>query len=249
MDAQFVAVLKTPIPSELAGPLPRKTRLSAKGIPLVLGATILLAVAVGCTSYALIQAIPELQKKSALRLHGSEVIGRVQSSSIPFIDYAFAINGISYSAKVRLPEYIIANSVLSESYRESSPILIRYLPENPAINHPAAWQWPAFEDLGWFLAALVTGTFGSLFVLFLRSDRQLVVHGRPRAAMVTGCHEAGRGGLRTTYEFRMDDGRVIQGSSRSINRQNVGACLWVLYLPQNPKRFQAYSGLSYAVAL
>lgn len=249
MDANFVTDGTLPVPRELAGPLPRRTRLSQNGAPLVVGAAILLSIAIACAFRALILAVPQMQKRTELRRGGSEISGTIQSFSDSFINYVFTVNGNSYEGRARLPEHILANGNLFEKYLNGSSIPVRYLPQNPSINHPAAWEWPALEDLGWFFALIVSGTFGILFVLFLRSDLQLVANGMPIAGVVTKCTSPGRGGFRTLYEFRAEDGRIAQGTCRTWTAQEIGARIWVLYLPQNPKRYQAYCSLGYAVVL
>jgi hypothetical protein len=80
----------------------------------------------------------------------------------------------------------------------------------------------------------------------LRSERKLLVNGTPAVGLVTSCTPGTRGSFSVKYEFRTEDGRVIQGKSGGAP-QKVGDTLCILYLPQDPRQSQPYPSGNYRV--
>jgi hypothetical protein len=87
---------------------------------------------------------------------------------------------------------------------------------------------------------------GTAILLTKRMDRRLVAEGKPVVAAVTGCDRS-KSGFIVKYEFRAADGTMAKGDGWSQNRQEIGASIWVLYLPQNPGRNLLYPSLNYQV--
>jgi hypothetical protein len=237
-----------PIPSELAGRLPRITRLSSSGAQMVRLAAISLALAIGVGLYAAVDAVEQIEHRAALRRDGKQVVGTVTALRKSGLFYTFTVNGVSYGGKTYLPEHIHLSLGQLANYMENSPIPIRYLPQNPAINHPAAWEWPSFMDLGWFLFPIFFGPFGYFLVTDLRRDRQLVSEGVAATGTVKKCTRLRKGGFAIDYEFPTEDGSLVQGSGASPAEVEIGAGILLLYLPQNPQRSNPYPAGSYRVA-
>jgi hypothetical protein len=135
---------------------------------------------------------------------------------------------------------------IGENLRDSDPLSILYLPSNPAVNHPAAWEDSQPIWLGFiFLAMALASAF--MFLKTLREERLLIANGTPAVALITKTSST-RSGYLVKYDFRTADGIVITGSSGYEICPEIGANICVLYLPQNPSRNQLYPFRYYCVA-
>ncbi len=193
-----------------------------------------------------------MQHKAAIRRESSEVAGEVKRlwttgrSSNPTVSYTFTVNGTSFTGKA----YGVPRE-LWKTLRVSSPLLIRYLPENPEVNHPSAWEDSAtslsllLPDIG----MLILAALGMMLPVQLRAGRRLVAEGTPAVALITKCSPAkGRRGISIEYEFRTEDGRLVKGISRYDSPQEIGASICVLYLLGDPRQNRPYQSLYYRVA-
>lgn len=227
------------IPDELAGPLPRKSRLAQKGTQLAVALVIVLVLAVAQAIWAGIHASHLLQTKSALRQTSSEVIGKIDKQTKSEYFYSFLVDGTQFTGRA---------SMQLQTFRVSDPLPILYLPSNPSINHPAAWEEPT--ALAWipFMYQMILVPALLIIALTMRSARRLVAQGRPAVATITDCTYHQKGGFELKYEFRTDAGESIKGNSPSNDEQKIGASVCVLYLPRNPRRNQVYNSLSYRAA-
>jgi len=205
-------------------------------------------------------AVQQKARTAALR-HGSQettavVTGlRRTGHGDRLVSYAFTAHGAALAGECAVPwEHW-------RGLREAGPLPIRFLPSNPAINHPAAWEGPD-SDMWWVACVLsafiaATGIWGA--VIPLRRDRELVAKGAAAAGVILKCFQGGRGGWVANYQFRTEDGTTAQGTSPCPNRLEIGSTVCVLYLPQAPRRNQPYcfqtaeglktSNLSYCVAV
>jgi hypothetical protein len=245
MDRDFSSIQSASIPRELTGPLPRRLRLSKNGNLMAAAAAIMLALAVASTFWVGFDRVQHLEHRAALRHDGRETVGeirRVWSASRSMktrVSYTFAVNGVPFVGEELVPDQLV------RSFPESGTLPIRYLPSNPAVNHPAAWEWSL--DLDSFVAPILW--IGLVLFLFttLRSEHWLVAKGLPAVGEITKCAPARRGGFSVNFDFRTEDGSVTKGSGWSQCRRETGERVCVLYHPENPKRNLSYPSLNYRV--
>jgi hypothetical protein len=145
----------------------------------------------------------------------------------------FAVNGVNYAGKAQMPNYRLI-------LRESNEITIRYLPSDPSLNHPAAWEWSGLSpDLIPEAFALFFVSGGIVALVVLLRDRRLVREGRPAEGVVIDCRPD-KAEFRVMYEFRTDGGVLIKGSCNCKEEYEKGDNLWILYLPNRPRRNHSY---------
>jgi hypothetical protein len=188
-----------------------------------------------------------MARAEALRTQGSEANGEIvrlwhssNKSHTPMVTYAFTANGIRLKGDASVP------GEWWGKIQKAGFLPIRYLPSDPSINHPAAWDPPT--DPAWVPFILPVALAGvSIFLLInLRRQARLAAEGVPAAGVVTKCFRV-KGGWAVRYQFRMKDGAIGRGSSQVPGRLEVGAAICVLYLPQNPRRNQKYPTCFYRV--
>jgi len=233
------------MPDELAGPLPRKVEMDSTGA-LFLWIVVLIFVVGGAIScgWFVFDSNKQIRQRAALRSDGREVVGVVTGlptgRGTESVKYSFTFKGKDFSGEARIPGH--AGIVLHEQDR----IVIRFLPSNPAINHPDAWEWSALmglDAIGFqiFCAALVGVT-----LIFLCRERRLVCEGKAVPGVVTSCTPDDRQ-FKVKYEFRTEDGILMTGSNSREDSYETGACIWILYLPQRPQRNCSYPLPGYSV--
>jgi len=226
-------------PSELTGGFPRKVRLNdspdAKYLLTVvlvffLGGLIIL----GWWGY---DEFKQFHQRAVLRIDSRVVIGQVTGFSIarnaPIgVSYRFVVDGVTYSGEAKEPEE-------GTSLEKADKLPIRFLPSDPSINHPNAWEWsPA---IGWIFTAseIFFTSMGGLAFAFLWRDRRLAREGEPAAGTVTKCIPDERR-FDVEYEFFTEDGLRMNGKSDCADEYGAGARVWILYLPKKPRRNQMY---------
>jgi hypothetical protein len=199
-------------------------------------------------------AVQQMQHKAALRLGGSDAVaamtklGVERPSARNIVRYSFNVHGEIFTGNAIVPNQLYS------SLAQSGSIPIRYLPADPTVNHPAAWEWSALLNLESFYSVLLLVTAAMLFqlpgrMLLMRMERRVVAEGAPAVASITRCFPLYRaGGFQVEYEFRAEDGRVTKGSGWYESSQESCASICVLYLPQNPQRNQPYPSRNYRVA-
>jgi len=245
MDRDFSSIDLASIPRELTGPLPRKVRLSKNGNRMAIAAVVMFALGIVLTLWIGVDRVQHLLHRAALRRDGRTTVGqirRVWSSSRSMktrVSYTFAVNGVLFVGDELVPHH------LAVGLEDSDPLAIRYLPSNPAVNHPAAWEWSVDSDT-FVVPILCTGLVLFLFTA-LHLERRLVVKGLPAVGEITKCAPAKRGGFSVNFDFRTEDGSVTKGSGWSSGRREIGERVCVLYLPENPKRNLSYPALNYCV--
>ena len=224
------------IPPELTVPPPRNPRLSGGGFGAIAFFVAFLAFVLFLGSDAWKDALHEIPDRAALHADANETAGTFlkwkQRKSDTAI-YTFTVNGKAYTGQARVPVQFLY------SVGHSNSLPIRYLPSNPSINHPADWEWSPILD--WeaplFLSIMIMPGY---MLLTIRMERQLLAQGTPTIAVVSKCSTGGRGGIFLKYEFRSQDGTIIQGSASSQTPRDVGDQICVLYMPQSPSRNQPY---------
>jgi hypothetical protein len=190
--------------------------------------------------------VKQFHQRAALSGNVREVVGDVTGFTFAqysptSIDYEFTVNGVTYSGEALES----ATPGRGKRFEEGDSILIRFLPSDPAINHPDAWEWSL--TIGWSSALFViflTSIGGFEFVLLLR-DRKLARVGKAAAAMVTSCTPKGRS-FHVEYEFHAD-GTAVTGTNDGKDEYETGARVWVLYLPDKPQRNHIYPLSLYSV--
>lgn len=224
------------IPRELLGQLPRRTRLEG-GIQWVVVVTILLVITVAIILWASMNAVQLMRTRTALRHESSEAVGVVEEVSRSRVYYSFTVNERSFKGDA---------SRQGSKLRDSDLLPIRYLPTNPAINHPAAWEEPTV--LVWipFWVPALLVLILLVVLIRMRICRRLLTEGMPAVAVVTKCSRGGRGIFYVDYEFRTEGGTVMTGNCNDC-REEIGASFCVLYLPQNPRRNMRYPSSDYRV--
>lgn len=223
------------MPSELSGPVPRTIRPSdgARVLQFVLALLIGVIVVLGLR-YCKLMVI-DMQHRSALRQDGVDAQGEVTfldrvGKGANIVRYTFQTKDGTVSGKAEVP------AELMQELGESTRITIRYLPYNPSINHPAAWEWSLLSQ--WSVPLILGGLFTVWVVTFtaMQRGRKLLVWGKPASGVVTNCRESGRGAISVKYEFRTEAGIPVTGSGSSSERREIGERVLILYLPQKPRR-------------
>jgi hypothetical protein len=225
------------------GPLPRAVTLNLDGDGRFLLMFVLLffvggGIALGWQCYGEVQ---QFQDRALLRSNGHVVVGTVTPPSRCCTYYRFNVDGRSYQGKAEEPLF---TSVISHV---SDQILIRFLPSNPAINHPDSWEWSLYCGLDYMILVTLSWVMGSVALIALCRDRNLVRKGRVAEAIVTSCVRRDRL-FHIEYEFRAVDGTPMKGHADRKEESEAGARVWVLYLPELPKRNDLYPLLFFDVA-
>jgi hypothetical protein len=231
------------IPPELTRPTPRGARLKPNGVHMAVLAWIFLAFATGLAISEGIQIARQIQDRTALRINSQETVGVVtRTGRANSFDYSFAVDGTTFTDNARAP------NAQWHQVMEDGPISVRYLPANPAIHYPAAWEWSPLLEWNPFLAIAMCLFISSVFFLSLRSDRTLVAEGEPAIGIVTKCSPWSRGGFIVRYEFRTAGGESLRGKGWPEDEYEAGAHICVLYLQRNPKRNKSYPMANYRAA-
>jgi hypothetical protein len=231
------------IPVELIGSIPRKTRISSNGIRTAAGVAVLLAIGATVAVLAGMNALRETRAMAGLRRDGLQVLGEVTEKDRTWIKYTFAANGTIHTGDARGSQHNL------EMLRRRGPIQIRYLSSNPDVNYPAGWEWSVVLDLDKFMAPLLPCGLGIAFLILILRDQTVVAKGTPTVGVVTKCTPTARGvGFDLRYEFRTSDGVEAEANGWYRERQEPGARICVLYLPQNLRRNQPYPSHYFRVA-
>jgi hypothetical protein len=239
MDREALTNAMAAAPSELTGALPRKTRLNSS-TDAKFGLTVVLVFFVGgllTIGWRCYYDVIQFQQRAALRNDGRVVVGEVTGFTIaryaPMgVSYRFIVDGVTYSGEAKEPSG-------GTSLNKADKIPIRFLPSNPDINHPDAWEWSAavwwlYDTLEIFLTAM-----GGLAFAALWRDRRLAREGKVAAGVVTSCIPNDRR-FDVEYEFHTGDDLLMKGKNDCADEYGAGARVWVLYLPRKPGRNALY---------
>lgn len=242
MDSSVCFAGDLTAPSELRGQSPRVIFLTGNGIQLALAVAILLGLAAASAVWAGMTVSRNRKETAELNAQGQEVTGQVKlvstSGSLePRVAYSFTINGTEYDSEVRVPK------PLARSIAHSGSLLIRYLPANPAVNHPAQWNYSSLSEMALFAAPVIAAVLGLMLLLPLGRERRMAAEGVPALAMVKKCTQT-RTGYVVNYEFRLGSGPKVKGRGWFHDHQEPGEGVWILYLSKNPRRNVPYP-LSY----
>lgn len=235
-------------PRELARALPRDVRLSGRGLAKAILASVFLVASLPVFFWMRDHNERQAAQIEALRTGGRETLGAVTrlwlegKSSTPTVAYAFSMDGRSFQGKSSAPDQVW------KQLRVGGPLPLRFLPADPNINHPSAWeQQPLPAWLPLLLPAIfVTG--GLVILAILRREAGLLAEGMPAPGVIAGCRRV-KGGWAVRYQFRMKDGAIAKGRSQTAQRMTIGTTICILYAPQNPRRNHTYPMCSYRLDL
>jgi hypothetical protein len=234
-------------PPELDGPTPRTARMTRTGVNTLVFVAFLFALALAGFIWFGLQAMHELAHRAALRQSSVETSGEITrlyhagKSYDLWVQYTFPVDGTFYTGKDMVPDR------LSSAFHEHHFLEIRYLPNNPAVNHPAEWEETTSSSFTPFILPALPALVAILLLIQFHPQRQLLAEGKFASAVVTKCLR-GRNCFELKYEFHTNDGVAAKGGSVSDTRLEPGAKVRILYLPQNPGRNHTYPLNYYTVA-
>lgn len=241
MDSNSAQHGSTTIPSELNWPPPRRVRSSPAGVRSAFFAAAVVVLALAGSSLLCMKGAHQFQNRAALRNEGIEATAHVTGFShagkhggILVVNYSFVINEISFTGKADVPK------VLEQDIQQSPTLPIRYLPANPTVNQPVAWDQPPISSWLMLLLPMLPVTIGILMLLSDRRERRLLAEGLPAIATITKSYLLSKGGYQSNYEFRTENGSVETGTNSFVGPPEIGTSFCVVYLPQNPKRNLPY---------
>ncbi|MGA2278628.1 MAG: hypothetical protein ABSG00_13600 [Terracidiphilus sp.] len=245
MESNSFIQSTTDMPLELLSRPPRKIQKSPNSaFKMIVFIVANGLIVIGC--FCLCKVVEHQTRiRTALRQEGVEALGEITqlehiNKGQDEVKYTFTVNGEAVYGRAAVP------SELMRSLRESKFLKIRYIPSNPNINHPTAWE-ESFSSF-WITIYLVIvfEMCCSLYIIYAYKKRQLISQGKPVIGFVKGCAPAYRS-FSVRYEFRTEAGDSVIGSGYSKNRHEIGTTIWVLYMPQNPGRNLPYPVPDYIV--
>ncbi len=246
-SAQFERSGSLTTPPELTRPSPRTVRMTGDGTTTMVYALVLLALAVAGFVWFSMRAVQGLELRDALRRSGVVASGEITrlhyagKSRILVVTYTFSVGGTFYRGEAPAP------GRLRHTFQEHDFLDVRYLSNNPALNHPAAWEQSTLSALTPLIVPFVPVLLAYLFLIDLPFEKRLAAEGMFAAATVTNTFSA-RSGFGVKYEFHTPDGATVEGSRVCDSRREIGTKIQVIYLPQNPQRNQIYPLRYYRVA-
>ena len=238
-------------PGELSGPLPRKVRLNLSdgGTRISLFAVLLFFLAGSASlGWYCFDALTQMKQRDTLRTDGRDADGVVTGFSTGLwkpvvVEYKFKVDGLTYSGRAQEPKDSNNPGLM---LNQSDSLVIRFLPSNPAINHPVVWEWTPSMMRNLVLTRVFMILIAVVASFGLFRDRKLVRLGTVAAGKVTNCTPKG-GAFQIEYEFATPDGESLKGSNGRVDPCEVGSRVWVLYLRQNPKRNDMYPLTSFDI--
>jgi len=223
------------VPPELKIPPPRRPRMARGGYIMILLAVGFLAFCIGLGFRGWADAIRGIRYRATSGRGTGEATGVIVKwkSKLATVQYSFNVGWEAFTGQARVPVQLL------RGFHERTSLPINYVLADPTTNYPADWEWSPILD--WeallFLSIMILPGY---MLLTMRLERMLLTAGTPTIAVVSKCSTGGRGGIYLKYEFRTQDGTLINGNSESETRQEVGALIPVLYMPQKPKRNLPY---------
>jgi hypothetical protein len=229
------------LPVELKMPTPRSVRLTGTGWTNVFAVTFFFLLGVALAAFILNKFMRDRATQNVLQQNGSQSSSQVTRkwtqgrSSGPYVSYTFAVDGTYYSGQSEIPKDIW------KSLQQYDSLPIRYLPQNPNVNKPVAWEVSIPSVLLSLLYPAFLAIFGLLIVRGLPLQRRLAVGGVGVRGCITECIGPSRSGFALNYTFRNANNNEIEiGSCPSEHSCRVGSNVWVLYLPADPSRSEIY---------
>jgi hypothetical protein len=234
-------------PRELTRALPRETQLSGRGKLMAVMGWIFLMASIPVYILMQNQDRERTARVEALRTQGREANGEIVrlwhssgKSHTPMVSYAFTANGVRLHGESSVP------GDSWDGIQKVGFLPIRYLPSNPATNHPAAWEESGPPAWMTFIFPVILVVAGAFMLWNLRRQSQVAAEGVPAAGVVTKCFRVKNGWV-VRYQFRVKDGTVGFGRDQVHRKLEAGAAVCVLYLPEKPGRCFLYPMCSYRV--
>jgi hypothetical protein len=202
-------------------------------------------VGAGFAAGIVLFSLASSQQREQLRLHerGVDVDATVTRLWISdgenprrFVAFRFDAGGRRFNGQQQIPQDLWRTLMVG------SAIPLRYDPSNPAVHMPFGGRRRTLSHSVAFAAALTLAMLGAIVALPLRSQRRLLVEGRPAPAVVTTrrLNKSAHGShYQIEYEFRLLNGAPRTGRSgggKMLEGQNIA----VLYEPDNPARNAPY---------
>lgn len=247
LDASEPETRELSIP-ELNALIPRRVRMSSEQ-PKMLLFSLLAFLATAAIWYGFYSYYSgHVQQREVLRLNGRELVAEItelpSSRSGTYVQYAFRVGRVWYSGEARLPDGPLKVAV-------GQPILIRFLPTNPAINHPAAWEWTLGSDIVPILFLLLLSCLGFLPAALLPAkllrERSLARNGWCVDGKVTAC-APNHARFSVDYEFHTQEHLLVEGSNDySEEEYELGSTIRIIYLRDHPRRNAFYPLSAYRI--
>jgi hypothetical protein len=151
------------------------------------------------------------------------------------VTYEFQAEGRTYHRSVGAPLSVW------KKLAPGSPLTVRFLPSDPAHNHPSDWAESTMPLWLALLLGCLLAAGGGVLVLVLRWQLALLSEGRPAPAVVTRYSHAQHGQKNIHYEFPLFGGGMAKGRRGPSRRlPAIGATLCVIYDRENPRRNALY---------
>ena len=240
MDGESVSdTLKDNIPAELMGPIPRNVRMTGTAWLNLIAAALFFSLGAAFAISVVRTVLHDASVRDALRERGNETVGQVTDvwTQRRRVTYSFSIDGVTFTGK----SYDVPGDT-ARSLHEGDTLQIRYIPANPNINHPAAWEDSPYSSL--WLLLLATPMFMSLMLVRrFPLQRRLAMEGIAVRGTIEKSEWNGpnRGQRYATYTFRNASNDEVEiGTCPSDYFYNKELAVWVLYLPHNPRRSEVY---------
>ena len=227
-------------PRELTRAIPRETRVSGRGMLNVILGGVFLIAAIVLGVWLRNEGAQDRAHAELLRTQGQEANGEITQlwhrdrGRVNMVSYAFTANGVRIRGESPVPDG------QWKSIQKAGFLKVRFLPSNPGVNHPAAWD-ESNPVPAWFpiLVPSMWAVGSVILLISLLRQRKVAAEGLPAAGVITRCFRI-KGGWAARYQFRMNDGTVAAGRDRVYSRLEPGATVCVLYLPENPRRNYLY---------
>lgn len=233
------------LPPELARSRPRDVALTVSG--WVVGSLVLLML-LGAVAFPLLLMTLDAHQRAetaSLRRDGRTIDAAIvrrwwsNKGNDRNVGYAFEVGGVTIEGHSTVP------SSQWDRLQETQRIAVRYLPGNPAINHPAAWEpsllgpWPPLA-LG-----LLSLAVGLVLGANMRRERQLLSDGRAVMGTVVSRRQAVGRRQPFRYQYQTDTGESVTRPWSSYQSHSVGDPIAVVFDPDRPTRAIPYPGSLY----
>ena len=238
--------IDTKPPIELQRSSPRDVQLTASGKFLTIVGAVLLVGSVFLTTFLARESVRQSRERRLLDTTGVTTAARVvrlwresDEHKTARVEYVYDVEGREFDARSKLPQKWWT------SLRTGDSLDVRYLPSDPRrhfVLHAAPPVMPIWVSVIAGVAMVIAG-LGSVFAV--QTQRRLLADGRVARATVTKItkHHTSHGGTHRSVRFTFPtlSGSTVAGKvSTGRKGPDVGANVWVIYDPSNPKRSAMY---------
>jgi hypothetical protein len=153
-----------------------------------------------------------------------------------FVAFQFEAGGRRIDGRQQIPRAMWSTLTVG------SAIPVRYDPTDPLVHVPFGGRRRTLDHWVAYAATLTLAALGALIALPIRSQRRLLVEGRPAPAVVTTrrLNKSTHGSnYQIEYEFQLLNGAPRTGRSTG-GKALEGQLIAVLYEPDNPARNAPY---------